>query len=163
MVMMMVIKICLRCTTMMNWTTWNLDPLHICSTTQMNIVCFAGKLGETKELWFRCGLCSRWVYAECSAAETSNNFVWLLPKEVKKSRNSDNFLMAYDVLFLYFCNTFTFSVYVHMIHSCILRHFELWMNKTMFYKNPQGRSHPSSCAVLPHWVGNATEWHCFEF
>jgi hypothetical protein len=75
MVMMKVMKICLRCTTMMNWTTWNLDPLLICSTTQMNLVCFAGNLGEKKELWFTCGLCSGWVHAECSAAETSNNFV----------------------------------------------------------------------------------------
>jgi hypothetical protein len=48
MVMMKVIKICLRCTTMINWTTWNLYPLLICSTTQMNLVCFAGNLGETR-------------------------------------------------------------------------------------------------------------------
>jgi hypothetical protein len=48
MVMTKVMKICLRCMAMMNWTTWNLDPLLICSTTQMNLVCFSGNLGETK-------------------------------------------------------------------------------------------------------------------
>jgi hypothetical protein len=74
MVMMKVMKICLRCTTM-NWTTWNWDVLLICLTTQMNLVRFAGNFGETKQLWFRCGLSSGWVHAECSAAETSNNFV----------------------------------------------------------------------------------------
>jgi hypothetical protein len=49
MVKMKVVTICLRYTTVMNWTTWNLDPLLICSTTQINLVCFAGNSGETKE------------------------------------------------------------------------------------------------------------------
>jgi hypothetical protein len=48
MMMMKVMIICLRCGTMMNWTTWNLDQLLICSTTQMQLVCFAGNLGETR-------------------------------------------------------------------------------------------------------------------
>jgi hypothetical protein len=48
MAMKKIMKICLRCTTMMNWMTWNLDPLLICSTTQMQLVCFAGNLGETR-------------------------------------------------------------------------------------------------------------------
>jgi hypothetical protein len=74
MVMMKVMKICIRCTTMMNWTTWSLDPILICSTTQKQLVCFAGNLGGTKELWSDVAFFG-WIHAECSAAETSNNFV----------------------------------------------------------------------------------------
>jgi hypothetical protein len=36
---------------------------------------FCGEFGRDEELWFRCGLCSGWVYAECSASETLHNFV----------------------------------------------------------------------------------------
>jgi hypothetical protein len=36
---------------------------------------FFGEFGRDEELWFRCGFCSGWVHAECSTAETSNNFV----------------------------------------------------------------------------------------
>jgi hypothetical protein len=67
-----------------------------------------------------------------------------------RSRNSDNFLMAYDIFFIFLQHMFTFSVYVHKILSCILRHFELRMNKTMFYKNPQGTSLSLiMCGVTP--------------
>jgi hypothetical protein len=36
---------------------------------------FCGEIGRDEELWFRRALCLSWVHAECSAAETSNNFV----------------------------------------------------------------------------------------
>jgi hypothetical protein len=37
---------------------------------------FCEEFGRDERVWFRCGLRSGWVHAECSAAETSKNLVY---------------------------------------------------------------------------------------
>jgi hypothetical protein len=159
---MKVMKICLRCATMMKWTTWNLDPLLICSTTQMKLVCFAENLGETRS--YGSDVASVLVWYMLNVAQLKRRIILCVTyvKEVKKrSRNSDNFLMAYDILFhisvthVRFFRVRTYDSYLDILN------YE-WI-KLCFVGILEERHYPSLCAVLPHGVGNATQWHCLEF
>ncbi|KAG8267737.1 hypothetical protein J6590_045004 [Homalodisca vitripennis] len=43
--------------------------------TEAGCCLLCGEFGRDNELWFRCGFCAGWVHAECSAADSVENFV----------------------------------------------------------------------------------------
>lgn len=45
------------------------------NTDKNNLCLFCEEFGRDGELWFRCVMCSGWVHAACSAAETASAFI----------------------------------------------------------------------------------------
>ncbi|KAG8300576.1 hypothetical protein J6590_073093 [Homalodisca vitripennis] len=43
--------------------------------TEAGCCLLCGEIGRDSELWFMCGFCAGWVHAECSAADSVENFV----------------------------------------------------------------------------------------
>ncbi|KAJ8958628.1 hypothetical protein NQ318_016353, partial [Aromia moschata] len=55
-------------------TSDNLQPLDLTVDLRFEICCICGELGQDRELWYRCVLCSSWNHALCTGVDTPDNY-----------------------------------------------------------------------------------------